>query len=317
LKWLLGQLVVGDMRRFATIDVGSNSVLVLVSERIKSSFVTILDSLQVCRLGEGLNQRGKFSEQAMVRTMTAICEFKRLADEYGASEIAAVGTMAMRSASNSEQFVSMVRSKCGVQIEVLTGQEEARFAYLGARDVIQDKRQRVVIIDVGGGSTEFIHGSGQEINRSYSLNVGALHLTEQFLRHDPPLAEEINSIKNYLSSVFAHIERQKNIRLVGVGGTITTLSAVNLRMRTYDPNLIHGSVLNRQDIESQIERFASMNREQRCKLPGLQANRAGIILAGAIVVEQVMDKMHKRNLVVSARGVRHGLMLDRFGEMKR
>ncbi len=294
-------------------DVGSNSVLLYIAERRAGSFEPVMDRLRVSRLGEGLRAGGVFSEAAMARTVEAICELVHIAHAQGVRHLAAVGTMAMRSSANSDEFVSRVQQNCGVHIEVISGQTEARLAYMGALDALCMNTERVVVMDVGGGSTELIYGTAEHVGHGDSLDVGALHMTEKHLKHDPPEAEDLDALMQELHSAFSSLQkRDATTRLVGVGGTITTMSAVKLGLLKYDSALVHASTLSSDDVKTQVQQYSSLSLKQRCRLPGLPADRADIILAGAIIVSGLMDRLGFMEMVVSDRGVRHGLMLERF-----
>ncbi|MBN2493118.1 MAG: Ppx/GppA family phosphatase [Deltaproteobacteria bacterium] len=304
-----------EAHRYATLDVGSNSVLLHVAERRPDgSFTGLADRVELSRLGEGLKDTGRFSEPAMDRTLEAICRFKALADELGAEAVAAVGTMAMRNAANARDFAEQVRSRCGVDIEVIPGEEEARLGYLAVRSGLPAELLRLVVMDVGGGSTELIRGSGQAIEHRQSLNVGSLHMTEQHLVHDPVLPEELRALRQALQQAFADLEAvDADTGLVGIGGTITNMCAVELKMEVYDPERIQTSCLSREAVEAQLERYAASSVAERRAIAGLQPKRADTILAGAAIVAAVMDRLAFESLCVSDRGVRHGLLVDRFG----
>ena len=303
------------MSRFATIDVGSNSVLIHIAERLQDNTFKVLDDKsELSRLGEGLQTTGIISEEACNRTVKALAEFKKMAEDNQVQQIAAVGTMCLRNASNSGAFIKRVKDECGIEIEVVSGEEEARLAFMAVKSGLSNDMENIVIFDVGGGSTEFIFGSGKNIDDKFSLNIGAIRLTEQFLTSDPVIENELSNLLSYLDGAFSKISDSKSCGvLVGIGGTITNMAAVKHEMRNYDPDRIRKTILSTKDVSKQLELYKSLTINQRQEIPGLQPKRADVILAGAAIVKVVMDKLNLKTSSISDRGIRHGIMADRFG----
>ncbi len=301
---------------YATIDIGSNSVLVFVAEKDeKGNWKTLAEKAEITRLGEGLKATGRLSKEAMERTAKAVCDFAALARDLGAEKILAVGTMALRTASNSNEFIKLVKDMCDVDVEVIPGEEEARLSFLAVKSGLKTPADRVVVIDVGGGSTEFIFGKGDEIEKKFSLNIGAIRFTEDYLKHDPPEKGEINAMLSAIESELGDLEVDfQPDALLGIGGTITNLAAVKHKMEKYDPEIVDGTELTLQEVEDMLWKFSSMTVEERKKIPGLQPKRADVIIAGTGIVYTIMKKLGLPKLTVSVRGVRHGLMFDRFGK---
>lgn len=299
--------------RYATIDVGSNSVLIHVAERqADGTFKAIADRAELSRLGDGLQATGVFSAEAMDRTAAALGAFVELAQANEVADTVAVGTMALRTAKNAPQFLERVEAEVGLRVEVIPGEEEARLSYMAARSAITGAKQ-VAIFDVGGGSTEFIFGSGDQIARKFSLNIGALRLTEEYCKSDPVTPDEQRQLMAYLEEAFAELTPGDFDGLVGMGGAITNMAAVKHEMVKYDPDVIQGCQLTVGEMERQLELYRGRTVAQRRELAGLQPKRADTILAGAAIVTTVMRKLGVDTVTVSDRGVRHGLMVDRFG----
>ncbi len=300
---------------YATIDIGSNSVLVFVAEKDeKGNWKTLAEKAEITRLGEGLKATGRLSKEAMERTAKAVCDFAELARNLGAEKILAVGTMALRTASNSDEFIKLVKDMCDVDVEVIPGEEEARLSFLAVKSGLKTPADRVVVIDVGGGSTEFIFGKGDEIEKKFSLNIGAIRFTEDYLKHDPPEKDEINAMLSAIENELGDLKVDfQPDALLGIGGTITNLAAVKHKMEKYDPEIVDGTELTLQEVEDMLWKFSSMTVEERKKIPGLQPKRADVIIAGTGIVYTIMKKLGLPKLTVSVRGVRHGLMFDRFG----
>ena len=302
------------MPRYAVIDVGTNSVKFNISERRDDgSWRTVVDRAEVTRLGEGLEKTGEISSDAMARTVDAIAAMAAEAKENGVAAIAAVGTMGLRTARNSQQFIDAVKQRCGVSIEVIPGEEEGRLAYLAVKSGLGLTEGSLGIFDTGGGSSQFTFGHGSVVEERFSVNVGAVRYTEKYGLGGVVSAEQLRAALDAIAADLARLgtERSPDL-LVGMGGAVTNIAAVKHGLAKYDPNIIQGSVLDRTEIERQIELYRSRSLNDRQTIVGLQPKRADVILAGACIVKTVMDKLGKDKLSVSDRGLRHGLLIDRF-----
>jgi exopolyphosphatase / guanosine-5'-triphosphate,3'-diphosphate pyrophosphatase len=302
------------MARFATIDVGSSSVLIHVAERLDGgAFTPLADQAELTQLGEGLAATGVLCQQAMARTVHTLAGFVALSRELGVVATAAVGTMALRSARNAPAFVARVQRELGLRIQVLSGEEEARLAFLAASSQLPRSGEPVVVFDVGGGSTEFIHGRGAHIERRESLDLGALQLTAAFLSSDPSSPAELAVLSRHLDEALSGLEPYPASRLIASGGTACNLAAHHLGLEVYDPERVHGTVLSRGTLEAMLTSLCSRTIAERRALPGIQHRRAGTILAGATLIVAVQRKLRAQALTVSDRGLRHSLMHERFG----
>ena len=304
------------MPRYAVIDVGTNSVKFNISERRpEGTWQTLVDRAEITRLGEGLEKTGEISHDAMARTVSAVAGMASQAGDAGVAAIKAVGTMGMRTAHNSQQFIDMVEQGCGVRIETIPGSEEGRLAYLAVKLGLGLAEGTLVIFDTGGGSTQFTFGRGSSVEEQFSLNVGAVRFTEKFGLAGAISQEQLKVAQDAIASEFTRIDgRPSPTALVGMGGAITNIAAVKHQMAKYDPNVIQGSVIERSEVERQIETYRTKSLEERRAIVGLQPKRADVILAGACIVKIVMDKLGKPSLSVSDRGLRHGLLIDRFAK---
>jgi exopolyphosphatase / guanosine-5'-triphosphate,3'-diphosphate pyrophosphatase len=303
------------MPRYAVIDVGTNSVKFNISERREDgTWKTVVDRAEVTRLGEGLEKTGEISSDAMARTVSAIAAMAAEAQNNGVAAIAAVGTMGMRTARNSQQFIAAVQQRCGVRIEVVSGEEEGRLAYLAVKSGLGLGEGSLAIFDTGGGSTQFTFGRGSAVEERFSLNVGAVRFTERYSLGGVVSAEQLRTALDAISAELVRIDNRPSPDvLVGLGGAITNIAAVKHGLAKYDPDIVQGSVIARTEIEWQIELYCSRSLEERRTIVGLQPARADVILAGVCIVKTVMDKLGKDTLSVSDRGLRHGLLIDRFG----
>jgi len=299
---------------YAAIDVGTNSVKFHIGERREDgTWRTVADRAEITRLGDGLEKSGEINREAMARTVSTIAAMVDEARRNVVAGIAAVGTMGMRTARNSEQFIDAVRQRCGVRIEVIPGEEEGRLAYLAVKSGLRLEEGSLAVFDTGGGSTQFTFGRGTVVEERFSLNVGAVRYTERYGLAEAVSPGQLRAALDAISADLARLgTRHSPDVLVGMGGAVTNIAAVKHALANYDPDIVQGTVIERTEIERQIELYCSRSQEDRRKIVGLQPKRADVILAGACIVKTVMDKLSKDALSVSDRGLRHGLLIDRF-----
>jgi len=301
--------------RYAVLDVGTNSVKFHVGElSADGTWRTVVDRAEVTRLGEGLDESGRLGAEPMRRTAEAIAAMVGEAREQGVEEIAAVGTAGLRIAPNAPELIDAVKAETGVTIEVIPGEEEARLAYLAVRAGLGTVVGSLVVFDTGGGSSQFTFGHGDQVDEQFSVNVGAARFTEQYGldRAVPP--EMVAEAREGISADLEQLDcRPAPDRLVGMGGAVTNMAAVKLELAAYDPDAVQGVTLDAAEIDRQIELYRTRDAEDRRAITGLQANRAAVILAGACIVRTVLAKLECDTLTVSDRGLRHGVLVERFG----
>jgi exopolyphosphatase / guanosine-5'-triphosphate,3'-diphosphate pyrophosphatase len=300
--------------RYAVIDVGTNSVKSHVAEQIPDGkWRAVVDRADVTRLGEGQQPNGAISDEAMERTGSAIAAMVDEARQNRARAIVIVGTAALRTASNRDEVIDHIRKRTGCTVEAISGEEEARLAYLAVRAELELDRGSLVVFDTGGGSSQFTFGDDDEVVERFSVPVGAVRYTETFGLHDAVepdvLASALEAIANDLSAID---DRPPPDALVAMGGAVTNITAVYHRLETYDPDVVQGTILDRDEIDRQIELYRTQDTESRRSIVGLQPKRAEVILAGACVVRTVMEKLGQETLTVSDRGLRHGVLRERF-----
>ena len=303
------------MVRYAVIDVGTNSVKLHVGERrADDTWSMVVDRALVTRLGEGLDATGALGAEPMDRTLEAIAALAEEAREAGAAAIAAVGTAGLRAATNGAEFVSAAEARCGVRVEIIPGEEEGRLAYLAATTGLGLPPGSLVVFDTGGGSSQFTFGDENAVAEQFSVPVGAVRLTERFGLDRAVSDETLRATLDLIATELDRLDgRPAPDVLVGMGGALTNLAAVEQGLAVYDPELVHGTRLIRAAIDRQIELYRTRNADERRTIVGLQPNRAEVILAGACVVRVVLTKLGGDSLVVSDRGLRHRLIADRFG----
>lgn len=301
--------------RYAVIDVGTNSVKFHIGEReAGGSWQTIVDRAEVTRLGEGLDQSGRLEPEPIRRTADAIAGMVDEARQNDVEGIAAVGTAGMRTASNSSELIDAVRQRTGVEIEVIPGEEEARLAFLAVKAALGQTAGSLVVFDTGGGSSQFTFGHDDQIDERFSVNVGAVRFTERFGLDGAVGDDVIEATRAAMAADLGLDDKPTPDQLVGMGGAVTNIAAVKHELEEYDPAVIQGTVLTAGELDRQIELYRTRSADERREIVGLQPNRAEVILAGACVVRTVMSKLHSDSLTVSDRGLRHGVLVERFGE---
>jgi exopolyphosphatase / guanosine-5'-triphosphate,3'-diphosphate pyrophosphatase len=301
--------------RYAVVDVGTNSVKFHIGERSRDgAWRKVVDRAEVTRLGEGLRESGRLGAEPMRRTVEAIAGMAEEARQNGVAAVAAVGTAGLRIATNSAELVDAVQARCGVTVEVISGDEESRLAYLGATRGIGPAQGSRVVFDTGGGSSQFTFGQGERVDERFSVDVGAVRYTERY-GLDRAVSEE--TLTEALAAISGDLgrldDRPTPDSLVGMGGAVTNLAAVKHGLAEYDPDIVQRTVLDGSEIDRQIELYRTGTVDQRRAVVGLQPQRADIILAGACIVRTVLGKLGTESLTVSDRGLRHGVLMERFG----
>ena len=314
----LKTLVGFDAVRYGVIDVGTNSVKCHLGEhRPGGVWRTIIDRAEVTRLGEGLPESGRLGAEAIERTVDAIAQMADELRRHGAVAIAAVGTAGLRTASNADTLVDAVQERCGVGIDVISGEEESRLAYAAATSGLELGPGSLVVFDTGGGSSQFTFGRGTHVEERFSVPVGAVRFTERYELAEAVSRERLEEALAAIADELGQLDaRPKPEALVGAGGALTSLAAVELELSSYDPDVVQGTVLDRTEIDRQIELYRARSADARRRIVGLQPGRAEVILAGACIVRTVLEKLGRESLVVSDRGLRHGLLVERFGEAR-
>ena len=265
------------------------------------------------RLGEGIHETGRLGEQPLRRTVDAIAELADQARREGAEQIVAVGTAGLRQAANSDEFLAAVREQAGVEVEVISGEEEARLSYLAAAEALQMGDGKVGVFETGGGSSQFTFGEGGRVTERFSLDLGAVPVTERFGLDRAVDEETVGAARAEIASQLGALDGRPPLDvLAGIGGAITNLAGVQLGLERYEPGRVRGLELEAAEVDRQIELYRTRDAEQRRSIPGLQPKRAEVILAGACIVRTVLAKLDRDSLTVSDQGLRHGVLLERF-----
>ena len=310
----LAALIDDEPARFAVIDAGTNSIKFHIGEREPGgAWRTVVDRAAVTRLGQGFGTQRVINADAIERTAAAIEGMVGEARQHGVLAIAAVGTAGLRIAANADEAIAAIHARTGVQIEVVSGDDEARLAYSAARSGLGAFTGSLVVFDTGGGSSQFSFGHDSIVDERFSVEVGAVRYTEHHKLDGVVSPGQLQEAMAAMSADLSRLEgRPVPDALVAMGGVVTNITAVAHRLATYDAAIVHGTVLHRDEIDRQIELYRSMNAAARRSIVGLQPKREEVILAGACIVRTVMSKLGKDRLTVSDRGLRHGVLAERF-----
>ncbi|HVY36284.1 MAG TPA: Ppx/GppA family phosphatase [Polyangia bacterium] len=299
------------MTTLATIDVGTNTALLLVARVGPGGAVERLDErAEITRLGRGIGAGGALGRAGIDATLDALRGYAEIARQAGA-RIAAVGTEALRRAPNGAEFLGPAAEILGVPIEVIDGEREAALTFRAVVESFPETRRGdVVVVDIGGGSTEIVTAHDGNPTSARSLPLGSVRLTEQHVRHDPPTSGEVAALRAAVATALRGIPFATGARLVGVAGTVTSLAAMAESMATYDPERVHGYRLSRPALDAQIARLAASRQADRERIVGLDPRRADVILAGAVILEGIAAAAGAPDVWVSDRGIRWGLLYE-------
>jgi exopolyphosphatase/guanosine-5'-triphosphate,3'-diphosphate pyrophosphatase len=307
--------------RVAAIDCGTNSIRLLVADSDEDgTLVDVVRDMKIVRLGQDVDRTGRLAPEAIERTRVALAGYAATIRELGAEPIRMAATSASRDASNRDDFVAMVRTTLGQDPEVITGAEEARLSFTGAAGGLSGIAPPVLVVDLGGGSTELVLGVqandtlGSDDLRAYSMDIGSVRMTERHLHDDPPTDAQIAAAVADIEAAIDVAERTVPIRdaatFVGVAGTITTVAGLALELPEYDSSRIHGLVLSRADVDRVAEQLLHATHDERAALPSLHPGRVDVIGAGALVLRTLMRRIGAEELIVSEHDILDGIALS-------
>jgi exopolyphosphatase / guanosine-5'-triphosphate,3'-diphosphate pyrophosphatase len=297
--------------RVGSIDIGTNTILLLVADVSPDGQVsTLLDVQAIGRLGRGVDREKNIRQDAFARCRDIILDHLRSTEEWKPDVVIATGTSALRDARNRAEFISHILESTGLDIEVLSGDEEARLTYSGAISGLRTGDAACAVLDIGGGSTELSTGKGLVLHSHRSIDIGAVRLTEKHLSHSPPTGNEIEDLFAHIRGEIAgYPEMPDIVMFVGVAGTVTTLAAIELGLRKYDARAIAGYELSIDRIEARFNRFKQMTPAELESAMSIDPGRSDIILAGIAILLSVMKRFSIPEVVVSERGLRYGVAI--------
>ena len=304
--------------KIGTIDIGTNSLRLLIADYIDGNLVNRKKYVNTTRIGQGVDEQGYIREDAIERNIKALDEFSSICKEEGCKKVYCMGTSALRDSKNKDIFVNLAKENAGIDVDIIDGEKESHLGFIGVLHGLENEEDILVIV-IGGGSTEFIIGDKDGIKFAKSENVGALRMTEKFLKEDPVNENEFKDMSNFISNeikyTLEHIKNDKVKKLVGIGGTITSLSAMNQELEVYTMEKIHNSRITLKQIEFILQNLKKMTLSDKKTLKGLQPKRADIITAGVEILHTIMKNLEIDEITVSEYDNLEGLMCQNIKNM--
>ncbi|MEY4314273.1 MAG: hypothetical protein RIS93_853 [Actinomycetota bacterium] len=298
------------MSRVAAIDCGTNSIRLLIADITIGKFQEVLRTMEIVRLGQGVDENKSFHPDAIVRTLTAVKSFRDLIASKGVEKIRFCATSATRDAANRDLFIDGVREILGVQVEVIPGEEEARLSFLGATKELDQNQSPFLVVDIGGGSTEFVLGS-EKVDSAKSVNIGCVRMSERHLTSQPPtmdqIAKAIVDIDFAISQAASVVPITTAKSLIAVAGTATTVAAAALELSEYDRYAIHLSRISAEKVHKVAQMFQSMSKDKIASLGYMHPGRVDVITAGSLVLSRIMAATGASEFVASESDILDGI----------
>ena len=298
---------------FASIDVGTHTTRLLIAVLRNDRLEPILKKRVVTKLGFYFNS-GYLADKGINSLIDTLSQYAQDMKRHEVNNYQPVATAVLREAKNAEELINLIRDKTGIEIKIISGQSEAELTAKGVLSTLEIPKKSSLIVDIGGGSTELIWENDKK--KVVSLALGATHLTQSFLKHDPPLNQEIKEAFCKAKEVIQASNFPSPVFLVGTAGSISTLAALDLKMTVYQPHLINGHILTKNSIETIFSTLCSMDAQQRLTLPGLEPGREEIILGGTIIALSLLEVFHQDRMIVSEGGLLEGVLVDYFVKKK-
>jgi exopolyphosphatase/guanosine-5'-triphosphate,3'-diphosphate pyrophosphatase len=301
------------------IDAGTNTIRLLIGCVIDGKVIRIASDRAVTRLGNNLKKTGTLDPENSEKSITSINKFKEECETYNASKIVAVGTSALREAQNSDEFLSEVKRRSGIDIQIISGEKEAELTLKGISGSFEETGRLsypAFIIDVGGGSAEWIFQRSRSVFNADSIPIGAVKLHEAFIKHDPPMPEELRDMQNYISKAFLDsldsslVAHRSSLSFIATGGTAATIASIALRMDKYDGDKVHMRRIALSSLKKIYESLIKLPIKERAEIKGLEPERADIVVPGILILLVVMEIINAGVLTVSDYGLLEGLLLD-------
>lgn len=308
--------------RVAAIDCGTNSIRLLVTEIDAASgrCSDVTRQMKIVRLGEGLDRTGELSSAALARTLSAVDEYAATIADLGVERVRFVATSATRDARNRSIFVEGVRDRVGVEPEVVSGDEEARLSFTGATAELAhaEHAEPYLVVDIGGGSTEFVMGDGEgTIHSAASVDIGCVRMTERHFTDDPPYPAQVAAARDDIDAALAEVSALMPLRrtgtLIGLAGSVTTVAALAMGLWEYDRNRIHGARIAAADVHRVCEELLYSNHDKRAANPAIHPGRLDVIAAGSLVLSAVVAFVGVPEIVVSEQDILDGIALSIVG----
>jgi exopolyphosphatase/guanosine-5'-triphosphate,3'-diphosphate pyrophosphatase len=297
--------------RLSIIELGTNTILMLTARIDPDRSITILsDEHQIARLGRGVDASRRILPEAFDRVERFLLDYRAIAERLGSERILAFGTSALRDAANREEFVAEMIRRTGITIDVIDGSDEAELTYRGALFGLTLQKEHQLVLDIGGGSTEIALGSNARLDKSISIDIGAVRISERYLKELPPSSDSIEAARSEIASELARaFDLDSDVEAIGVAGTVTTLGAIDAGMQIWDAEQLDGWKLSAESITEQVARLERMTLEEIAAIPQIPAQRADVILGGSIILEEFMRRYALPSITVSTRGLRYGMLM--------
>ena len=299
--------------RVAAIDCGTNSIRLLIADVESNKLREVVRDMEIVRLGQGVDQTGEFHPDAIKRTLAAVEKFAAEIAKRGVQKIRFCATSATRDATNRALFIDGVRERLGIEVEVITGVEEAELSFIGAIQELNPSSGPFLVVDIGGGSTEFVFGNSK-VESAKSVNIGCVRMSERHFKNDPPTDDQIESatadIQQAIAVAGAEVPITKAKTLVAVAGTATTVAAAALDLDIYDRHSIHLSRISATKVHEVSEMFKKMDRSERMKLGYMHPGRLDVITAGSLVLSEVMKATRASEFIASETDILDGIALS-------
>ena len=306
--------------KIGTIDIGTNSMRLLIADYKNNKIENRKQYINITRIGQGVDDKGYITEEALERNLNALKEFADKCIEEKCEKVYCMGTSALRDSKNGQDFVNRAKELTNIDVKIICGEEESNLGFMGVLEGAGgDKSNYILVLDIGGGSTEFIVGNEDGIKFCKSENVGALRMTEKFITTDPISDEEFNKMSDFIektiSSTLDKIKGMHVSKLVGIGGAITSLSAMNQQLEVYSMEKVHNSVVTKKDLEKILQNLKKMTLSDKKTIKGLQPKRADIITAGVKILHIVMEKLEIEKIMISEYDNLEGLICQNSKKM--
>lgn len=302
------------MKPYAAIDIGTNSVRLLIAYVNEDKIVQCYKDLETTRIGENVDKSGLLSEAAMQRSTEAIVNFVRRAQEAGVDSLEVIATSAVRDAQNRDVFIQKVKAAANVDIDVISGEREAYLGFLGVLKGSKNPNEKILVIDIGGGSTELIVGDPSGIQELMSLYLGAVRMTEKYITTDPITGIEMEQLIQGIDAVAENairiLTKYSVDRVIGIGGTATTLGAMHKKLEVYDPKQIHNLDISLQQLKDLWKVVAGSTLTERKQMKGLHPKRADVITAGITILDRLLTKLDFDSIRISEYDNLEGLIFE-------
>jgi len=304
------------MDKYAIIDIGTNTILLLIVAFDENGNIKFIHHEErIPRIGKDVDESRNIGNASFLKTVEIIKDYKKISDGFNVDKLTAVGTSALRDANNKKEFVQFIYDETGVKIEIISGSEEAHWSYRGALSFLKvDPNQYYSVIDIGGGSTEIISGKGNDVIKNISLDVGAVRLTERYLKSNPPTPQEINDTEMFLHTQFEKLNSFKlsNSFFVGVAGTITTLAMVDRGEREITIDNINGYLMSFVSISNILNDMKKLTVNDIENKYFVKKGRSDIIFAGTLILHSFMKQFNIASVMTSINGLRYGIAIREF-----